>query len=221
MRTKLSVFCEKVIEAGWLLTLIVAPLFFNVYSSRVFEPDKLSIVRSIALVMSAAWLIKVLDVYTWGRRPSDAHRKAPQEAPGPSLWQRISSTPLVLPTILLVGAYLLSTLLSIAPRISLWGSYVRLQGTYTTFSYVIIFFLMLNTMRRQDQVDRLTTTIILTSLPISLYGILQHYGLDSLPNQTADSLEGSRAALRRAFRAASMAMVVVSSSRPGTAFSSR
>ena len=47
------------------------------------------------------------------------------------------------------------------------------------------------------------------------------YGLDSLPSQTADSLEGSRAALRRAFRAASMAMVAVSSSRPGTAFSSR
>lgn len=181
MRTKLSVFCEKVIEAGWLLTLIVAPLFFNVYSSRVFEPDKLSIVRSIALVMSAAWLIKVLDIHTWGRRPSDAHGKAPQEVPRPSLWQRISSTPLVLPTVLLVGAYLLSTLLSIAPRISLWGSYVRLQGTYTTFSYIVIFFLMLNTMRRQDQVDRLTTTIILTSLPISLYGILQHYGLDSLP----------------------------------------
>ncbi|MGB9880277.1 MAG: hypothetical protein ACPLRM_05905, partial [Anaerolineae bacterium] len=61
MRTKLSVFCDKVLEAGWLLAVIIAPLFFNIYSSRVFEPDKLSLVRSIALVMIVAWLIKVMD----------------------------------------------------------------------------------------------------------------------------------------------------------------
>jgi hypothetical protein len=41
MRTKLSIFCDKVIEAGWLAALVVVPLFFNIHSSRVFEPDKL------------------------------------------------------------------------------------------------------------------------------------------------------------------------------------
>jgi tetratricopeptide (TPR) repeat protein/O-antigen ligase len=182
MRTKLSMFCDKVLEAGWLLAVILAPLFFNVYSSRVFEPDKLSMVRSIALVMIVAWLIKVVDGSAWGLGPSDARKtNTSEEEQGPSLWQRLADVPLVLPTMLLVGAYLLSTILSVAPRISLWGSYMRLQGTYTTFSYIVIFFLMLNTIRRQEQVDRLCNTVILTSLPISLYGILQHYNLDSLP----------------------------------------
>ncbi len=180
MQTKLSTFCDRVIEAGWLLTLILSPLFFNVYSSRVFEPDKISLVRSIALVMSAAWVIRVLDTATLATRPSGVADSIKEEEES-SLWQRIRSTPLVLPTILLIAAYFLSTVLSVAPRISLWGSYVRLQGTFTTMSYVVIFFLMLGTMRRQDQVDRLTSAIILTSLPVSLYGILQHYGLDSLP----------------------------------------
>ena len=41
MQTKLSVFCDKLIEAGWLASAAVIPVFFNVYSSRVFEPDKL------------------------------------------------------------------------------------------------------------------------------------------------------------------------------------
>jgi tetratricopeptide (TPR) repeat protein len=182
MRTKLSAFCDKVLESGWLLALIVAPLFFNVYSSRVFEPDKLSLVRSIALVMVVAWLIKVLDGGAWERSsPSTQEPAASEQERGPTRWQRLSSAPLVVPTILLVAAYLVSTVLSVAPRISLWGSYMRLQGTYTTFSYIVIFFLMLNTMQRQEQVDRLCNTIILTSLPISLYGILQHYNLDSLP----------------------------------------
>ncbi|MBI5566782.1 MAG: hypothetical protein HY870_17915, partial [Chloroflexi bacterium] len=59
--TKLSAFCERLIEAGWLAALVLAPLFFNVYSSRVFEPDKRTLVRSIALVMVGAWLLKWLE----------------------------------------------------------------------------------------------------------------------------------------------------------------
>jgi tetratricopeptide (TPR) repeat protein/O-antigen ligase len=181
MRTKLSVFCDRLLEAGWLLALIVAPLFFNVYSSRVFEPDKLSIVRSIALIMIVAWLVKLLDGGAWGMRRRPARKEPDEGKAPPTLWERFTGVPLLLPTVLLVVVYLLSSLLSVAPRISLWGSYMRLQGTYTTFSYIVIFLLMLNTMRRQEQVDRLCNTVILTSLPISLYGILQHYNLDSLP----------------------------------------
>ena len=59
MNTKFSRFLEAIIEAGWLAALIIVPLFFNVHSSRVFEPDKLSLLRSIALVMAVAWLIKL------------------------------------------------------------------------------------------------------------------------------------------------------------------
>ncbi len=180
IRTRLSALCDRLLEAGWLLALIVTPLFFNVYSSRVFEPDKLSILRSIALLMVVIWIIKVIDSSGLAQK---AQRPKPEDeqVASPGLWQRLNTVPLVVPTLLLVGAYLLSTLLSVAPRISLWGSYMRLQGTYTTLSYIVIFFLMLGTMHRREQVDRLCSTVILTSLPIALYGILQHYNLDSLP----------------------------------------
>lgn len=60
-RTKLSLLCEKVIEAGWLAAVIVAPLFFNPYSYRSFEPDKITLLRSITLVMVLAWLIKIIE----------------------------------------------------------------------------------------------------------------------------------------------------------------
>ena len=42
-----------------MAALVVAPMFFNVFSSRVFEPDKISLVRSIALMMLLAWVIKI------------------------------------------------------------------------------------------------------------------------------------------------------------------
>lgn len=178
MQTKLSAFCEKVIEAGWLVAIIVVPLFFNVYSTRVFEPDKLTLFRSIVLVMSTAWLIRLIEQGV--KRPEEKENE-----PRPSFWARtrewVTRTPLVLPTLLLVIVYILSTITSLTPRISLLGSYQRLQGTYTTLSYIVVFFLLLQNLRTREQIDRLVTTAILTSIPISLYGIIQHYGLDPLP----------------------------------------
>jgi len=180
MQTKLSAFCDKVIEAGWLVAIIVVPLFFNVYSSRVFEPDKLTLLRSIVLVMSTAWLIRLIEQGV--RRPEEQENE-----PRPGFWVQtrewVTRTPLVLPTLLLVIVYVLSTITSLTPRISLLGSYQRLQGTYTTLSYIAVFFLMLQNLRTRQQINRLVTTAILTSIPISLYGIIQHYDLDPLPWQ--------------------------------------
>ena len=183
MPTKLSVFCNKVIEAGWLTAIIVVPLFFNIYSSRVFEPDKLTLLRSIALLMAVAWVIQVVEKGL-GREEADAPTSSPgggKEGSTSTFWKRVSQTPLVLPTFALIAVYILSTLFSITPRVSLWGSYQRLQGTYTTFSYIVIFFLALEGLRRREQLDRLVTVVILVSLPISLYGLIQHSQLDPLP----------------------------------------
>lgn len=172
-QTKLGAYCEKLIEAGWLAAIVVVPLFFNVYSSRVFEPDKITLLRSIAVVMAAAWLIKTVEQ---GLRRGDGAKIGLA-----GLWRQLVSVPLALPTLALVAIYLLSTLTSVVPRTSFIGSYQRLQGTYSTLSYVVIFFLMLQGVRTRAQVERFVTTVVLTSVPISLYGILQHYGLDPLP----------------------------------------
>lgn len=168
--SRLSAFCDKVIEAGWIAALVLVPLFFNVYSSRVFEPDKLTLLRSIALVMVGAWLIKLIE-----------ERKSGRSLTGGVNWR----TPLVLPTLILVVVYLVSSVLSIVPRVSFMGSYQRLQGTYTTLSYIVVFFMLLMNMRRREQLDRLVTAVVMTSLPIAFYGLLQHgdgtQSIDPLP----------------------------------------
>jgi tetratricopeptide (TPR) repeat protein len=163
MQTKLSRICDALIEAGWLAALVVTPLFFDTYTNRVFEPDKIHLLRSITLVMAAAWLVQLLDG-GW---------REPDGAPF-GLWNRIRRTPLVLPTLILVGAYLISTALSVVPRISFLGSYVRSQGTYTFLCYVAIFFMVLSHLRTRAQVNRILHAVILSSLPIAIYGIIQH-----------------------------------------------
>jgi tetratricopeptide (TPR) repeat protein len=163
--TKLSAYCSKLIEAGWIAAVVMVPLYFNVYSSRVFEPDKLTLLRSIAVFMAFTWLVKVVEEASHGRQVLRISRR----------------TPLVLMTLALVAIYLITTLTSVTRFTSLWGSYQRLQGTYTTLAYIVVFFLILNEMRTRAQLDRLLTIAIITSVPISLYGLIQHYGIDPLP----------------------------------------
>ncbi len=163
--SRLSLFCDKALEAGWLLGVMITPVFFNVYSSRVFEPDKLTTLRALAVVMAALWLVRVIDEVSRGGQPLRFSLK----------------TPLVLPALATMAIYLISTVTSLVPYTSLLGSYQRLQGTFTLFSYLVIFFAILTGLRTRVQLSRLVTVLILNSLPISLYGIIQHNGLDPLP----------------------------------------
>lgn len=172
MPTKLSRYAEGVMEAAWLAAVMLVPLFFNIYSSRIFEPDKLTLLRSLALVILVAWLVKLIEEggFRWERlTPQGRGLKA------------ILQIPLVPIVFALVVSYIISTLLSVTPFTSLWGSYQRLQGTYTTFSYLVIFFSMIANLRQRSQVERLFLMVILSSLPVSLYGILQRYGADPIP----------------------------------------
>ena len=172
MNSKLSQWCDGLIEAGWLAAIIAIPLFFNIHSDRVFEPDKITLLRSIAVMMSVAWLVKFFDQRSWHQLKTWFSPKRTE-----SIWR----VPFVLPIFLLVLSYLISTLFSVTPSVSLAGSYQRLQGTYSTFSYIVVFALIAVTMRRREQVSRLVTFIIITSIPVAFYGLLQRTYWDPLP----------------------------------------
>ncbi|GIK75404.1 MAG: hypothetical protein BroJett021_43920 [Chloroflexota bacterium] len=177
-RTKLDQWCDSALEAGWLAALVVAPLFFNVFSSRVFEPDKISLVRSIALAMIAVWLVKIANGgYAW--LPASA-TPSEQRPPGGN-WRGFVKNPFIWAVGLVILAFVLATIFSVAVFVSWFGSYQRLQGTYSFLAYVTIAGLTAATMRRPEQLRRFQHAVIITSLPISIYGVVQHYGLDPLP----------------------------------------
>ncbi|HEX6303454.1 MAG TPA: O-antigen ligase family protein [Anaerolineales bacterium] len=172
MRTKLSRYAEGLMEAAWLAAVVAVPVFFNVYSSRIFEPDKITLLRTLALLILGAWIIKLLDEggLQWQRA-----------RPGESRVKSFLRIPMIMPVVALAAVYLLSTLLSVNPRVSFAGSYQRLQGTYTTLSYLVIFAAVAGNLRRREQIERLITVAIIASLPVSLYGVLQRYQIDPVP----------------------------------------
>ncbi|VAW33084.1 hypothetical protein MNBD_CHLOROFLEXI01-2678, partial [hydrothermal vent metagenome] len=171
METKLSRWCDGLIEVGWLFVVIAVPLFFNIHSDRVFEPDKLTLMRSIAVVMAVAWLVKFVDLRQW-TQASRLRWRADD-----SLWRM----PFLLTVTLLALVYIVSALFSVTPSVSWAGSYQRLQGTYTTLAYIVIFGTTIGTMRTRAQARRLVTAVIITSIPIAFYALLQHFELDPLP----------------------------------------
>ncbi len=171
MNSRLTRWCDGFLEAGWLVAILATPLFFNIHSERVFEPDKLALLRSIAVLMAAVWVVRFIDRQGW-RQLGNQRFSNPD-----SFWHK----PFALVMIVLVLVYILSTLFSINLRISWAGSYQRLQGTYTTFAYVVIFAIMAATLRTHKQVRRVVSVAIVTSIPIALYGLLQHFGHDPLP----------------------------------------
>lgn len=172
MPTRLSRFCDGLIESAWLAAVILVPIFFDIYSSRIFEPDKITLLRSLALVILIAWIVKIIE-------ERGIHWERVQ--PGDSLLKFITKIPLVLPVTALAVLYIVSTIFSITPLVSLLGSYQRLQGMYTTFSYLVVFAAIVGNMRKRVQVERLITAIIMCSLPIALYGVLQRYKIDPVP----------------------------------------
>jgi tetratricopeptide (TPR) repeat protein len=174
MQTKLGKFLGGVIEASWLGALIIIPIFFNVYSSRIFEPDKAALLRILVLLGVAAWFLKTIDEF------ANQDQKINLGLIIKSL-RNFLRKPIILVTVILVFIYLLATLLSVNPTTSFLGSYQRSQGFHTLISYTILFFLVAGNLKTKVQVDRIVTVTILTSVPVSLYGIIQHYGLDPVP----------------------------------------
>jgi len=174
MRARMISLCERLVEAGWLAAVVAVPIAFNQYADRMFEMTKTTMFRSMALVMLAAagirWLLQT-------REPgdsTDSDQRLIQRA-----WD-VLTYPLSLPALALGGVCLLTTVTSVLPRLSLAGSYRRVQGAYTLLTYLVLFFCLLHFLRRREQLDRLLSTVLLTSLPVSLYAVLQHYQLDPL-----------------------------------------
>jgi hypothetical protein len=179
-QTAIAIWCERIIEGGWLLALVLIPSYFNLLSSRHFEPDKATTLRAIVLFMVAAGIILVLE--RWGRRP--ANKDAPATQQGSVLaraWHRLNAIPLAVPVLVYALVFIFTTLTSVVPGVSFWGSYQRLQGTYTNLSYIALAAMIVLNLRRREQLDRLIIVMVLASLVAVGYGLVQERQLDPLP----------------------------------------
>lgn len=129
---------ERGTEALWLAPVLLVPLAVNPGGLN-HELPKAALFRGLVLLTAAAhllgWAITRPYWHPWIRRP------------------------LVRPLLLVAGATLLSTLTSISPLVSLWGSYHRQQGAYLLLSGVLWSLLLVNRLHTAAQRQRLATAV--------------------------------------------------------------
>ncbi|MBI5779759.1 MAG: tetratricopeptide repeat protein [Planctomycetes bacterium] len=157
-------FCSRIIEACWLVALAGIPVFFNPYTTRVFESDKTYLLRSITIVMLLAWFVK-------------------KSAEGFSLDAAFKEkgNRIILGSVLALGTiYFISSIFSITPYFSFKGYFLREEGFYSLACYIVTFFIVLGNLREPGQLSRLLHTMILSATIVSVYGILQYFKIDTV-----------------------------------------
>lgn len=152
---------DAILEASWLLTAVLAPLWINLWSSQPFEPAKAALVRSLVWLMAAFWLARCL---TTGENP----------------WRRLTGNRLLWPAVAVAATLLAATALAPDPRLSLFGSATRGQGLLTLLSYVALFLVVSANVRTSEQAQRLVTAMVITAVPLIALGGAQAAGVDPL-----------------------------------------
>lgn len=88
-------------------------------------------------------------------------------------------------TVLLLGLgvvilFLITTIFSIHPMLSLWGSYERMQGFYNLIHYIGFTFLIIVSLRNRKDIDSAVISLLVGSGIACIYGFLQAAKLDPL-----------------------------------------
>lgn len=156
-------YCLGIMESSWLASAVLVPLFYNPHAIEGFQPNKVVFLRILALICIAAasirWLLQVS-----------------QNIKGFRFRSSLPTTALDVALVLLVVAYLLATVFSINRSVSLWGVYEYMDGTFTFVCVLVLFGCIVAHLRTREQVERLVTTVLVTSFPMALYGIMQRVG---------------------------------------------
>jgi len=153
----LSKICDKIILISFYLLFFLVPLILTPWNYELFEYNKMMVVYGLTIIILCAWLIK-----------SFIDKKLV-----------IRRTPFDLPLGLFFLSQVLSTVFSMDVHTSIWGYYSRFHGgLLSTVSYIILFYAFVSNIKDSQQIKNLLKVILSTALIVSLYGILEHFGID-------------------------------------------
>ncbi len=149
-------FLEKTIRYSFYILIIATPLFFTNSTSELFELNKMWIVWGLTLIITLAW------------------------GSGMILQKQFKVTRTVfdLPILLFLLSQVISTLISIDPRTSLWGYYSRFNGgLFSIFAYIVLYYAFVTHFTREQVIRFLQIGLIACAL-VLIWGIPSHFGKD-------------------------------------------
>jgi O-antigen ligase len=148
-----------VAEGCWLLLLVLLPAAFNPAGALAFEPLKASILRGLAVVIGLAWLTQRLI------RPSNVD---------------VGAHPVVRAGLALIAFAGLSTVLSIEPMLSFWGSFDRGMGWLSLVAGGVLLLSAADLFSHERRRERAISALVLGALAPCGYLLLQRAGFDPI-----------------------------------------
>jgi O-antigen ligase len=163
---------NKLIEFGGHMAAVLLPLFFNPYARQSIEAGKANLFLFISfgmLIVAALSIYQEMEaVNAWGTWRFFTKEKLKNLA---------ADNPLLLPAVVYAIIYILAALFSIDPSTSWWGISTK-QGALTVLYAILFFILLTSAIQNRDQIDRLITSLMIGSIPTSIYGLVQYFGMD-------------------------------------------
>lgn len=153
-------YIDQLIVMMLALLLFLLPLIFTTTTCALFEPVKLTLLRTVTVICLGLIVIKSVLF--------------------PSSF-RADRTVFDLPLFFLALAGLLITAASPVFHTSLWGDLYRYEGYITWLNYLFLFYLA-SRIVQTEQKERLLILAFISALAfVSIYGLVQFCGFDFIP----------------------------------------
>lgn len=156
-------YAERVIEYGFYGLVFLVPLVWTTSTFELFEFPKMILVYLLTILIVGAFLVKSVLV---GKL-------------------ELPRTPLDKPIAAFVLVNILATVFSIDRYTSIFGYYTRFNGgLLSLLAYVALYYVFVGEMAEEGKEGiegkrgRFIKLLLLSSLLVSVYGILQHFGID-------------------------------------------
>jgi len=149
--------CNRTIEYSFYLLFTLVPLILTPFNYELFEFNKMLLTYFLTTIIVGCWLIKMV------------------------LSKKIifKRTFLDFPLFLFFLSQFISTLFSIDHHTSLFGYYSRLNGgLLSTICYLLLYYAFVANMTKKTALSLIRYSLF-TATIISIYGILEHFGIDA------------------------------------------
>lgn len=151
----LSFVMKRLIDISLFSLFVCIPLVVNPFATDFWYKPKIESVYALVIIIVIAVIIRHFFL------------KVPL---------RFTNVPLTIPLVAYAGSAVMSTVFSIAPKLSLYGDVMREEGIFTILSYVALTFIFSQLVESKKQGHTLIKGLIFSSLIISLNAIINYFG---------------------------------------------
>ena len=148
--------CDTFIAGLLIATVVVIPLFFDIRLYSVFDLSKVMTLYLLTIAILVVWSIALVFKHGF----------------------KFSHTAIDIPILAYIVIFIISSIISINPVMSLFGTYKRFEGLAATLCYIFLFYTTINFVTTQKRIYSLIIAIVAGATISSIYGIIQHLGFD-------------------------------------------